>query len=307
MTSEAFQTDVHFFPVRKTTQFYLRQARESFAKPAFVAKNPHYGAYLTIYFKEKPEVKPKMIIKDEKGNQVFEIRMPQKKGLQRKTWNLQYIPKTKEGEQIKPGGVAMAGFLYAKPGRYAGELVIGERTLSQEIAFHPDPRAPIADSAWGAQKEVFIDALVMSKKMGLSVTAVRKIRRQWDKLSQDIEEKSSLQDDTKKQLDQFESKLKKMEDELVPTGSFLGGSREMALRGGPLSFRIMFLVGNLGSYPKTPTATDRQQIRDLTELVSGFVESVNGLIQEDIPELNKILEANNLKAIKAPDIVDFEL
>jgi len=304
MTPEVLRADSYFFPVRKSTQFYLRQARETFAKPPYVAKNPQYGAYLTLYFKEKPEAKPKMLIKNGDGEQIFEIRLPQKEGLQRKIWNLQYIPKTAEGEQIKPGGGAMAGFLYAQPGRYTGELVIGERSVSHEIIFDPDPRAPIEDAAWGAQREVFLEALVMSKKLGLSVTAVRKIRRQWDKIGQDMEKKENLPDDVRKRFGKFEAKLTNMEEELVPTGSFLGGSRETALRGGPVSFRIMFLVGNLGGYPKKPTETDRQQIKDLTHLVSGFVGNVNSLIQVDIPDLNSVLKANDLTAIKAPETID---
>jgi len=304
MTPDVFQADMHFFSVRKTTQFYLRQARETFAKLAFAGKNPQYGAYLTTYFKEKPSANPHIVIEDEAGLQIFEVKLPQKKGFQRKIWNLQYIPRTKEGKQVKPGGGAMAGFLYANPGRYTCELVVDDRTVSQDIVFDPDPRVSIEDEVWAAQKEVFIEALLMSKKMGLSVTAVKKVRREVDKVKKETEKKDNLSEDVKTQLSQFESKLEKLEDEIMPTGRFLGGSRETALRGGPLSFRIMFLVSNLGGFPQTPTETARQQIRNLTELVSGFVESVNGLIREDIPELNTILESNRIKVVGAPKTID---
>jgi hypothetical protein len=299
MTPEVFQSNVHYFPVRKTTQFYLRQARETFARLPYAGKNPQYGAYLTTYFKQMPEETPKIVIKDAEGVQIFEIKLPKKKGLQRKTWNLQHIPKTKEGKQIKPGGGAMAGFLYAKPGKYTSELVIGEQIISQGIVFDPDPRISIDDSVWDAQKEVFIEASLMTKRMGLSVTAIKNVRRQLDKFKQE-----ELQGDVKLRFEAFESKIKNIEDDIVPTGRFLGGSREVALRGGPLSFRIMFLVANLGGFPKNPTETVRKQVRDLTELVSGYVDRVNKLIQADIPELNKVMEANNLKPIKAPKIID---
>jgi hypothetical protein len=66
----------------------------------------------------------------------------------------------------------------------------------------------------------------------------------------------------------------------------------------------MFLVGNLSGFPKRPTESVRQQISDITGLVSGYVDKVNSLIDEDIPELNKILETNNLKVIKAPKRVE---
>jgi len=306
MTPEVFQSDVHFFSVRKTTQFYLRQARESFAKINFSGKNPQYGTYLTTYFKEMPKEKPKIIIKGADGAQIFELKLPKKKGLQRKTWNLQYIPKTKEGKQIKPGGSAMAGFLYAKPGTYTADLVVSERTMSQGIVFNPDPRVAIKDSVWTEQKDVFIEALVMSKRMGLTVTAAKNVRRQLEKIHLEIKEKEEIQEAVKTQLKKFDSTLKELEDELVPTGTFLGGSREATLRGGPLSVRVMFLVGNLGGFPKIPTATDRQQIRELTELVSGFKDRMNELIQEDIPELNEILEGNNLKTVKAPKTIELE-
>jgi hypothetical protein len=66
----------------------------------------------------------------------------------------------------------------------------------------------------------------------------------------------------------------------------------------------MSLAGNLGGFPKTPTETGRQQIRELTELVSGFADRVNKLIQKDIPKLNELLKANKFKTVKAPKIIE---
>jgi hypothetical protein len=307
MTEDLLKSDKHMFSIRPETQFYHRNSRESFGKPEFRGKNPFYGVSITAYFKEKPEAKPKILIKDKDGEKVFEMSLQKKEGLQRKTWNMRSIFKNKDGVEIKPGTAGFAGYLNAMPGDYTAELFVSGQTLSKKITVHADPRVDIDEKAWITQREHFVEALILSKKMALTVTAAKNIRRQLDKARAQFEENESKPDGIKDSLQNFEEKFKDFEDEVVPKGIGLRSTREESLRGGSVARRVSALVSNLGGFPFPPTSTDLLQLKELERVMEDYVDRANALIEKDIPELNKILEAHNLKPIKPPKKVELKL
>lgn len=304
MTEEVFQADRYMFTIRPETQFYQRNSREPFGKPEFVGQNPFYGVSITAYFKDKSDEKPKIFIRDEAGEKVFEMSLSAEKGLQRKTWNMRIIPKSQDGKEIKAGAIGFSGYLNAAPGDYIAELQVGDETISKKITIYPDPRISVDEQDRIAQKERFVEALVLSKKMGLTVTAVKKISRQMDKIKAEFEKRDSIPEDARAFFKDFEKKINEMEDEVVPEGIGLRSSREESLRGGSIARRIASLVHNLGGFPFPPTSTDVLQLKELDGAVNEFVERMNHIIEEDIPELNKILEAQSMDQIKAPKKVE---
>jgi photosystem II stability/assembly factor-like uncharacterized protein len=307
MTEAVLQADQFMFSIRLETQFYHRNSRESFGKPAFIGRNPFYGVFITTYFKAKPTEKPKVLIKDQNGEKVYEIGLKKAEGLQRKTWNMRSIAKNKEGKEIKPGSGGFAGYLNAKPGDYTAELLLGEQTFSKKIKIYPDPRVDVDESAWMTQRDHFVEALILSKKMGLTVTVAKNIRRQLDKIRDNFKENETMPDDVQDALRAFEKNFGNLESEVVPNGIGLRSSREESLRGGTVARRITDLVSNLGGFPFPPTSTDLLQLKELTEVMEGYVKKMNAIIDEDIPLLNKTLEAGGLKPIKPPKKVQLKL
>lgn len=307
MTEEVLQADKHLFSIRPETQFYTRNSRESFGRSEFMAQNPPYGVAITAYFKEKPEAKPKIFIKDQDGEKVFEISLGKEKGLQRKTWNMRAIPKNRDGKEIKAGVGGFIGYLYAAPGDYTAELHVGEQILSQKIIINPDPRVDVIETDRIAQRESFTKALVLSKKMGLTVTAAKNISRKLDKIRDELKEKDIVSDKVQNALKSFGEKVGELEDEIVPKGIGLRSSRVESLRGGSVAQRISAMVGNLGGFPFPPTATDKLQLKELEKVMVNYIERVNGIIEEDIPTLNKTLEGHNLKPLKPPKKVELDL
>jgi photosystem II stability/assembly factor-like uncharacterized protein len=307
MSEEVLQADKHMFSIRPEIQFYHRNSRESFGRPPFRGQNPFYGVTITTYFKEKPEEKPKILIKDKEGEKIYAIGLRKEKGLQRKTWNMRTIVKDNEGKEVKPGSGGFAGYLNAKPGAYRAELLVGDQTLSKDIEIHPDPRVDVDESAWNTQRESFVEALILSKKMGLTVTAAKNIRRQLDKIRNNFDKKESMPEEIKSALEGFEEKFTNLEDEVVPKGIGLRNTREETLRGGSVARRITDLVSNLGGFPFPPTSTDLLQLRELEAAMESYVERVNTFIEEDIPVLNQTLKAHGLKPIKPPKKVPIKL
>jgi photosystem II stability/assembly factor-like uncharacterized protein len=307
MTEDVLQADKYMFPIRAETQFYTQNSREPFGKPEFVAQNPPYGVSITAYFKDKPEEKPKLFIKDETGEKVYEISLRKEEGLQRKTWNLRAIPKNIDGKEIKAGAGGFIGYLYAAPGDYTAELHVGEQILSQKIKVYPDPRVDVDEMDRIAQKESFTKALILSKKMGLTVTAAKNITRQLEKIRTELKEKKIMSSEVQNALKSFEGKFHELEEEVVPKGIGLQSSREESLRGGSVAQRITSTVGNLGGFPFPPSSTDILQLKELEKAIEEYVQRMNSIIEVDIPELNQTLETNNVKLIKSPKRVELKL
>jgi hypothetical protein len=307
MTEEVLRAENHMFAIRPETQFYHRNSRESFGKPEFRGQNPSYGVSISVYFKEKPEEKPKLFIKDGEGEKIYEISMRKEKGLQRKVWNMRAIPKTKGGKEIKAGASGSAGYLNAVPGDYRAELVVGDQVITKQATVFPDPRVDVDENTWHVQKELFVEALILSKKMGLTVTAAKNLRRQLDKIQKELDKKESINADVQNAIEGFEKKFGILEEEVVPKGIGLRNSREETLRGGSIPRRISSLVANLGGFPFPPTSMDRLQLKELEKLMDNYMMRMNSIIEEDVPVLNVTLEANGLEPVKTPKKVVLEL
>jgi len=62
---------------------------------------------------------------------------------------------------------------------------------------------------------------------------------------------------------------------------------------------------SIGSYPSRPTDTDVFMLEQLKGAVKELLMRMNALIDKDIPELNKVLEGNGIKTLRAPKKIDF--
>jgi hypothetical protein len=276
MTEEVFNSDSYLFDIRPATQFLESTTREYYSAQVYAAKNPPLGMNITSYFKTKPEERPKVAIKDSKGETIFKLEFMKREGIQRSTWSLEYVPKTKEGKEVKPSGFSFMAAPFVATGEYSVEE---ERVV---------------------RNETLVEVMVHSKKMGLSVTATKNIRRQLDKLDKEIEEKETTPEAVSTALKNFDEKFAVLEEEIMPKGFGYRGSVEMALRGGSLAQLVMMLGAGVSGYPSVPTKTELSQLKELSEAVNALVSKFNEFMSVEIPKLNEVLEENGLKPLKAP-------
>ena len=304
MSREVFESDFHLFGIRPTTQFLRSSRGESYSPKVYAAKNPSYGMILSAYFKTKPEEKPQVFIKDRRGETIFKLDLMKKEGLQRKTWNLQYIPKTKDGKKIAPTGMGFVAAPFVFPGEYTVEMAVGEQKMEKKGLVYPDSRFWMIEKDRVAQNESMVEIMVLSRKMNLSITGARNIRKQLDKLNKTLSEKGDIKDAVQKAVERFDTRFAELEEEIVPKDMFYRGSMETALRGGHLNIQVMFLGMSVSAYPSAPTETDLIQLKDLTEIVNGLVDEFNEFIRTDILRLNEILGKNDIKPLKAPKEIE---
>lgn len=304
MTPEVLESGFHLFSIRPTTQFLRSSRGESYSPKVFAAKNPSYGMGISAYFKTKPEEKPRILIKDRRGDTLYKLDLLKKEGLQSKTWNLQHVPKTQDGKTIAPSGMGFVAAPFVSPGEYTIEMVVGEQTAQKKGLVYPDPRFWMIEKDRTVQNESLVEVMVLSRKLNLSITAARNIRNQLKKLDGTLKEKTDIRESVYKAVERFEERFGKLEEEIVPVGLFYRGSMELALRGGSLNQQVLFLGFSIAGYPSPPTETDLTQLKELTETVNDLVDEFNAFIRTEIPRLNETLEKNGLNPLRAPKEIE---
>jgi hypothetical protein len=304
MTPDVLASPVHLFAARPATAFYQSARRESFTKPVFAAKNPMYGLAITAYFRAKPKEKPRVSILDSRGEPVFEFDFSAKEGLQRDYWNLQTVPKTKEGRRIAPSTFTAASLPLVAPGEYTVELGADGQKYRTSAVVLADPRFPMTAADLASQHDALAEILAVSKKMGLAITAASSIRSQLDTLLEKPEKGSGTEASPDGSIRAFSDRFRSVEEKVVPRDlASTSMSREQALRGGPLNLQIISLGASISGFPAAPTKTELFHLAQIKEQVESLVAEINRIIGEDIPALNKVLEQDGRKRLRAPDLV----
>lgn len=299
MDPKVLKQQAHLFSIRPATQFYFGTIKESYTKQSFVGNNPPYGLIINTYFKEKLKERPRLIIRNARGEEIFASVLRLSIGVQRTVWNLRYIPRDEKGKPIKPSALGFAQPPYAPCGEYLVELKVGNEVLSQKARVLPDPRFEFTDDDRQALFDAQVKAMILTRKIGLAVTAVENIRREIDKLRKRISQQNeNVPPVVKTSLQEFEKKLKPLEEGIVPQTFNYRVSRELALRGGTFAQQVVMLAYSISGFPGRPTQTELEKLTEFTQEVDKNVSLLNKFIQEDYLKLNEILKRNGLKPLR---------
>jgi hypothetical protein len=259
---------------------------------------------LTAYMKDKPKEKPEIAIKSTEGDVVYEFSLSTRVGIHRYVWNLQVIPKTRDGKVVKPTGMGLTALPVVFPGRYTVEMTVDGKTLAQELTINPDPRFAMEREDYQAMFDAQVEVIALSKRLSLGVTAISRIRAELGKLDKALQKKEPPPD-VGSGLKEFKEKFQVIEEDIMPKGFGYKVPSQVALRGGYLSTQLLMLGMSISSFPAVPSETDRLQIRDLNNEVDILIGRLNEFIRTEIPSLNTILEANGVTPLKVPDEVVF--
>ncbi|MFB0564400.1 MAG: WD40/YVTN/BNR-like repeat-containing protein [Candidatus Aminicenantaceae bacterium] len=300
MSEEVLESDLHLFNIRPATMFLRFFTGETSSRPVFSGKNSPYGMMITSYVKTVPKEKPKLSIIDKADKVIFEISIAKKAGIQRNTWNLRFTSRTIEGKKIKASPTGFYMMPYVFPGEYTIELSVGEMRVKKKTVVHSDSRIIVNEQERDAQIEAITSTMVLSKKMGLSVTAAKNIRRELDRISKSLEELKETPELVTSAIKDFEGHFRPLEEVIMPKGIGYRGSMEMALRGGSVYQQILSLGSSISGYHAALTETDVFRLKELSREVDMLVNKLNEIINVKIPELNKLLNEHQIKTLKVP-------
>ena len=301
MTPEVWKAEVFLFTPRPVTAFHQSAKRESFSKPAFSGANPPFGTALTSYFRIKPKERPKLSIINPAGEVYFESFLPTVEGIQRNIWNLQFVPKSKDGRRVPPPATGAVFLPLAPGGVYTVELESGGRKIQKKLRLNDDPRITFPEGERAEQQEMLANMLAVSRRLGLAVTGATSIRRQVNALEAEWKKTGPPPDAAGLALKAFGENLVKLEKDVIPPelGS-ARNTRENTLRGGAVSQAILMLSLSVSGFPSAPTRQETMQAREIQETVESVAARLNTLIRVDLAALNKVLQDNKLKTIQPP-------
>jgi photosystem II stability/assembly factor-like uncharacterized protein len=229
--------------------------------------------------------------KDNSDEQEFETEA----GLNRVVWDLTYpSPDLLENSFMSLSNTRGPK---APPGQYQVELRIGEWSQIRDLAVKKDPRWEWSDEDLRSQFELVMairDKLVESHD---SVRKIRSIREQTKQITERAIEAGHDQA-IKDRFEALNEGLTEIEEALIQTRS---ESRQDPINYPPkLDNQLAYLYSVVNSQDALPTAGSYERFDDLKAELAGYVDELNGLIQRDLADFNRLLDTNGIGHIILP-------
>jgi photosystem II stability/assembly factor-like uncharacterized protein len=297
MDEKVLASEAHLFSLRPVTQFIIGNLRENYSRPPFIGNNPPYGLILTAHFASKPKTKPLVRIQNDQGEEVYKAELPTTQGLHRLNWNLQFLPRTEKGEKPVVSGPVFSALPFVSPGEFAAALELDGRTFTRSFTVQSDPRFDWPEEERTAQRTAVAEVISLHSALGQAVTALSGIKREAEDLRKQIDQNKDLEKKAAPSLSALENALRPLSADIMP-GPFDSGEAGLA--------RMLIMVGaSMANYPGRPTEMELSQIKDMKAKVAGLLDRLNAFIRDKLPDLNKGLEQNGLKAVNVPKEVVF--
>ena len=276
----------------------------------FTGQNPLSGAVSCFYLKEEPDENTilKLEYMDSSGELIRSFsnktgeneiashtpygRMEAKQGMNIISWDLSYPGALRVPDMILWGG-DLSGPT-ALPGKYKLRLTVNDETMEKEFKVLPDPNSStrIEDL-----REQFDFIITVRDKLTETHRAIIDIRKLRDDIS-DVESKLK-HDDHSSILDlsgSIKTDLTAIEEALYQTKN--------RSRQDPLNYPIRLgnklaaLNGVVSTGNWKPTDQSYDVREELITAIDEQLASLKSIIEERIPELNRVLHENNIEYVK---------
>jgi len=311
--SATLASEVHLFPPREAVQFYEMRELPPPGASKFSGPNPDYGALITYYLKNDPPLekdeskatkekkdkdeagaKPptmptvKITILDAEGNTVRELEGPDKKGMNRISWDLRY-PLPFEAKKDDEGWFGPHKGPFALPGEYTVKLVARGQELTQKLVVKIDPEARTTAEALRARYEASLDASELQRAFKEAQKAAETASKEVERLKQSLQEAVRPPQEIAVKIKEWEDKFKEVSKE------FKGGWE------GP-EFEIMDLAGQLQASTSAPTEAQMRTLAQLRDKLVKSIAQLNDLIIQDLAGMQKLLESHGIRTSVAKPI-----
>jgi prefoldin subunit 5 len=131
---------------------------------------------------------------------------------------------------------------------------------------------------------------------------VNSLNKELDKIQKTLKKISDVPEEISQQVKAMEKELEQIKIELTGDPDLGYRGRRFSVQGG------LFMLGEaIGSYTAAPTDRQIQQIQEKKDELSGLIQRINKMIEEGIPGLNKLLNANNIPHMLTGKTIKFDL
>ncbi|MGB9892767.1 MAG: hypothetical protein ACPLRA_00015, partial [Candidatus Saccharicenans sp.] len=305
LAPEIFESDFYLFKTRKVAAFTSASRGEPFGAFGFTGKNPSPGANITYFLKKDLAGDLRIKIFDRNGESIVELPLSKKAGLNRTTWNLQFIPKASNGKKYPMSGVLniMCNVI---PDNYTVSIKVGDKEYKNEFRVVPDPRYELDSEGLRKQYQLVGDLTRINNLYAKGVGAARNISRSLESLQAEINklEESNTRMAIENSLKAFMTKYQQATEPFQTEGTLMGLSipYQTFLRG-PINIRILSLMQSIAQYPGPPTSDEVRQAKEISEFIISYINKLNDFIQKDLAEFNQFLEANKVSQLLKPSLI----
>ena len=292
LTKEALASPACLFDIRKATIYSPYYHKGNLGHKFFVAPNPPFGAMISYYLKEKAKESVEIIIQDSAGQKIRELKGPRNKGINRTAWDLRYGPPPMAGEADRRFRAQGPSVL---PGKYQVILKGAGQEMTNTVEVEGDPRIDISFEDRKAQHDALLRLYKLYPALSATSNALDNIRNEIQKQSSALKKVSDVPEAIKEQMKVVTKEINDVRINLL-------GDPELGYRGMRFSIRgRVFMLGrSIGGYTGAPSERQVQQISKDSEELKALIERINKIIEVDIPELNKLMNENNIPRIFPP-------
>jgi hypothetical protein len=295
LTLQVMEGSAHLFDLKPARIFNYFSHKGNLGHKVFMAPNPPFGAVISYYLKQE-EKEVKIVIKNSDGQVVREIEGTNAAGINRVTWDLRYsAPKMGDLGRMSRYFRGRGG-PFVLPGTYQVFLKGADQEMVKSVEVAGDPRIDIAFEDIKSQHDALYSIYSLMPLISSASRATDKIQKEIAALKNDLKKVPEVPETITETVKSIEDKAGTIRKTLFgdPDAGF-SGMRE-SLRG-----RFLMLYRSIGDYTGAPTEAQLKQIQDDKEALETLVLEVNAIIETDIPNLNKLLNENNVPRLFVGD------
>lgn len=318
LTDDVLKSGIHLFRPRHSYRMHS------------IASGPRASsrAYINYYLKEVPKGQVRITILDDEGRLVNTVRATRRPGINRVTWNLRHFPARQAKLRTKPPGNprvveekrfrttweregwypiiswgtsgGFRGFMVT-PGTYTVKLSVGGQEFTQKLEVKKDPRSTGTLEDIREQVKMQFELREDLNAVSDMISQIEWMRKQL----YDVKDVIRADQDPAKMLrsiDEFDRKLKSVEDELFQTSIAEGDSKSFR-DPHKLYSKISVLAGDVnGSVDFAPNKQQREVQAMLKKRMLKQQNRYNELLKNDLPAFNNLLKAKNISGLVVPKI-----
>jgi len=290
LSQDILASPAYLFNIRQAVIFNPYYHKGNLGHKYFVAPNPPFGAMISYYLKEEDKEDVKIAIEDSSGQKIAELAGTKEAGINRITWDLKYNVPAPPGEEADRRFRAQGPFVL--PGKYTVKLTAAEQELTQVLEVEGDPRIDISFEDRKKQHDALLTVYKLNPSLLAASNAANSVKREIDK---QLGVLNRVPDVPEVVFGKIKAVSKEIDDiQINLVGDPRSGWRGMraSVRG-----RILMVGSSIGRYTGAPSEGQVQQIKKGIDELKAIIEKINRIIEMDIPELNKLMNENNIPRI----------
>lgn len=298
LTDQVLRSDAHIFETRPAMVHLLWKQESYSAHRVFAGENPPFGAILNYYLRTAATGDVKLTIAGADGKTIRELPGTKDAGINRVVWDLRYAG---------PEGVAGGRGPFVAPGTYTVKLSAGGRETSTTLQVESDPQMPVSDAERRARLTFLLRVNDMQSTTQAAATAVDGLNSQINAIAEHVKRIPNAPAAVTSAVNSAAQQIRELQQKIAGAGGFGGGGEEGGGGGGgALRGRLNGLFSEIdGDQPQGPrqgtlqgpSPSQTQRLEQVSKDLETAVSQLNNVITAAIPNLNQLMNRNNIPSL----------